>query len=142
MFVRAYLYSQNKETDILYTSEDFGEYLKPYFLGERNELVYLLCLNNSNKVLGCDLLGEGGISSVPFSMRTLLSIVNKYNATRAVLAHNHPCGVAIPSEEDVTITRRVKQMLSDAEVDLLDHLIMDADDFVSIRDSGILDIIW
>ena len=142
VYLRCYLHSQNQKDTVLYTTEDFGEYLKPYFLGERNELVYLLCMNSSNKVLGCDLLGEGGISAVAFTIRSLLSVVNKYNATRVVLAHNHPCGIAIPSQEDVNITRRVRRMLRDSEVELLDHIIMDEDDFVSIHDSGGESSVW
>ena len=142
VYLRCYLHSVNKIANVLYTTEDFGDYLKPYFLGERNEVVYLLCMNGLQKVLGCDFLGEGGVSAVSFTLRNLLTVVNKYNATKVVLAHNHPCGVALPSDEDIMITKRVKQILHDSEVQLLDHLILHDDDFVSLRDSGGIDSIW
>jgi len=142
VYLRGYLHSKNRVDNVLYTTEDFGEYLKPYFLGERNELVYLLCMNGSHKVLGCDFLGEGGVAAVSFTLRNLLTVATKYSATKVVLAHNHPCGVAIPSPEDIAITRRIKNILKDSEIILLDHLIMDGDDFVSIRDTGGSSSIW
>ena len=58
------------------------------------------------------------------------------NATSVVLAHNHPSGIAIPSEEDVQTTRRIAAALQAVEVHLVDHIIVADDDYVSMAQSG------
>ena len=65
-------------------------------------------------------------------------IVYASAACGVVLAHNHPAGIALPSHEDVELTRRLQQALDVVDILLLDHLVIADDDFVSLRDSGYL----
>ena len=58
------------------------------------------------------------------------------NATSVVLAHNHPSGMALPSGEDQLTTRRLALSLSTVDIELVDHLVIADDDFVSLRQSG------
>ena len=62
----------------------------------------------------------------------------RFNAAAAVLAHNHPGGMALPSQEDLSTTQRLRQALEAVGVRLLDHIIVADGDFVSLADSGIL----
>jgi DNA repair protein RadC len=57
-------------------------------------------------------------------------------ATTVVLAHNHPSGIALPSNEDVQTTRRVATALESVEVTLADHIVVADDDFTSMVQSG------
>ena len=102
---------------------DFGNFLLPFFYGAREELVYLLALDAAGRLLTCTCLSEGSVNS---------------NASGVVLAHNHPAGIALPSHEDVELTRRLQQALDVVDILLLDHLVIADDDFVSLRDSGYL----
>ena len=108
----------------------------PLFYGRRNEMVYLLCLDAKCKVLSCKLLGEGSVNSAGVPVRRIVETALAANATSVVLAHNHPSGLAVPSDADVLTTRRVAMALDAVEIELLDHIVVADDDYVSMAQSG------
>ena len=116
--------------------EECGKYLLPFFYGKRNEIVYLLCLDAKCKVLCCKEIGEGSVNSAGVPIRRIVEIALASNATTVVLAHNHPSGLAVPSEADVLTTRRVAAALSAVEIGLIDHIVVADNDFVSMTQSG------
>ena len=133
---RWYLVKRVENIKILKTIKECGEYLKPYFFGRVNETVYLLCLDAKCKVLACREVGEGSVNSANVPIRRIVEIALGVNATSVILAHNHPSGVAIPSQEDIATTRRVAAALSTVDVHLVDHIVVADDDFVSMVQSG------
>lgn len=134
---RYYQVSRGKQVTILRTLDQCGEYLVPYFHGRTLETVFLLCLDAKCKVLCCRQLGEGGINSTGISMRKLVETALGAGASAVILAHNHPSGLAIPSEEDIAATRRAAAALEAVEIQLADHVIVADDDYVSLRQSGL-----
>ena len=104
---------------------DFGNFLLPFFYG-------------AGRLLTCTCLSEGSVNSANVPMRKLMRAALSANASGVVLAHNHPAGIALPSHEDVELTRRLQQALDVVDILLLDHLVIADDDFVSLRDSGYL----
>ncbi len=122
---------QIKDTD------DCGNYLLPYFIGRQVETVFLLCLNANCNVICCREVGTGEINSAVISPRTVVEIALAEKASTVVLAHNHPSGVALPSQEDVMTTRRLAAALATVDVALFDHLIVADDDYVSLAQSGL-----
>lgn len=60
------------------------------------------------------------------------------SASAVILSHNHPSGVALPSQEDYAATRQVRDALRTIGVELADHIIVADGDFVSMADSGYL----
>ena len=100
------------------------------------ETVFLLCLDAKCKVLCCKEVGEGSVNSAAISVRRIVEVALASNATTVVLAHNHPSGLAIPSEEDIPTTRRVAAALNTVEIILADHIVVADDDFVSMVQSG------
>ena len=90
------------------------------------------------RLLTCTCLSEGSVNSANVPMRKLMRAALSANASGVVLAHNHPAGIALPSHEDVELTRRLQQALDVVDILLLDHLVIADDDFVSLRDSGYL----
>ena len=133
---RSYGVSQATVEKILNTTSKCGEYVKPFFLGKRDETVYLLCLDAKCKALGCSEVGKGSVNSAGLSVRKIVETALALNATSVVLAHNHPSGLAIPSNEDVTTTRRVAMALYAVGIFLADHIVVAEDDFVSMAESG------
>ena len=116
----------------------FRELLLPLFFGQRNELAYLVCLDGKNKLLVTKKLGEGIADTVQITTRKVLETALACNATRVVLAHNHVSGVAIWSDADLDTTLRLKKVLRDVDIELMDHFIFAGDDMVSMAASGIL----
>lgn len=134
---RYYMVSRGNQGMILTTTEKCGKYLLPYFVGRRNETVYLLCLDAKSKVLCCKEVGEGSVNSAGISIRRIVEVALGANATTVILAHNHPSGLAIPSGDDVQTTRRVAIALNAVEIRLADHIVVADDDFVSLAQSGL-----
>lgn len=132
---RSYGVSQVANERILVTVEDCGNYLKPFFLGKRDETVYLLSLDSKCKVLGCLEVGKGSVNSAGVSVRKIMETALSLNATSVVLAHNHPSGLALPSDEDVVTTRRIAMALDTVGIVLADHIVVADDDFVSLAQS-------
>ena len=133
---RYYQVSCAMREEILPTIEACGKYLVPFFYGRPNETVYLLCLDAKCKVLCCEKVGEGGVNSAGVPIRRIVETALKANATSAILAHNHPSGLAVPSGEDVQTTYRVGMALDAVEVRLVDHIVVADNDWVSMAQSG------
>lgn len=114
------------------------ELLEPYFFSQRDEQAYLVCLDGKSKVLAIRKLGEGIVDTVQIVTRKVLEAALACNASQVVLAHNHVSGVACPSHADIDTTLRLKNLLAEADIALLDHLIFAGGDMVSMAQSGLL----
>lgn len=133
---RRYSVERSSPGEILNSTERCGDYLVPYFFGETDEVVYLLCLDAKCKVLDCRMLFRGSVNSAGISIRKIIETALACNATSVVLAHNHTSGIALPSPEDERTTRTLQTALDAVGILLADHIIVADDDFVSLADSG------
>lgn len=133
---RQHMVERARFREILNTTTKCGEYLMPHFFGERDEVVWLLCLDAKLMVLDCRLLFRGGVNSAGVSVRKIVEVALACNATSVVLAHNHTSGIALPSREDENTTYKLKTALDAMGILLADHIIVAGDDFVSMSDSG------
>lgn len=138
-FVRRYNISKQNSGVPLESLEHCAEIVKPYFEGKRNEVIYLLCLDAKFKILCCKQVGEGSVNAAAVSVRKIVETALNVNATTVVLAHNHPGGLAVPSEEDRQTTYRVANALRTVDVILADHIVVADDDAVSMVQSRFFD---
>lgn len=132
---RYYDLNRTKDIRILRDTAEYGDYLVNFFKGRCNETVYVLCLDAKCKLLCCKKLGEGDVVSINLPYRRVVEIALNVKAVTVVLAHNHPSGVAIPSQEDVTATLQLRQALATMGIDLADHIIVADDEYVSMAQS-------
>lgn len=124
---------------ILLQTHETGEFLIPRFSNAREEEVHLLSLDAKGKVLDCRRIHKGSVNTVGVSVRKVVETALVTGATAVVLAHNHPSGLALPSEEDKNTTRLVENALRPVSVTLADHIIVAGEDFVSLREDGFFD---
>ena len=103
-----------------------------------SEEFILLCLNNSNKVVGFYKLSSGGMTGTVVDVRMIFTTALNCLATAIIIAHNHPSGRLEPSEADKAITRRIKEASKTLDISVLDHLIITDEDFYSFADNGLL----
>lgn len=136
--LRRYEISRANHDCRITSTAEAGEYLRHYFVGARNELVYMLCLNTKGKVLCCSLLAEGGLDRVGLDPRKVVELALEHQASSLILAHNHLNGIALPSEADRTFTLALRPLLQSLGIQLLDHIIVADGDFVSMVDCGLL----
>ncbi len=132
---RYYEVKKNEKYDEMKHIEDYGKYLLPRFINRKNETVFLLCIDAKCKVLSCEMVGEGSVNSAGVPIRRIVEMALKVGACTAVLAHNHPSGVAIPSEDDIHTTRQLAHALRAVDIILLDHIVVADNDYVSLYDS-------
>ena len=133
---RYYQVNSSRQTEILTTLDACGKYLVPRFFGRTKETIFLLCLDAKCKVLCCKEIGEGSVNTASISVRKVVETALAANATTVVLAHNHPSGIAVPSNEDIQTTRRIAAALSAVEIHLADHIVVADGDYVSMVQSG------
>ena len=133
---RYYQVNSSRQTEILTTLDACGKYLVPRFFGRTKETIFLLCLDAKCKVLCCKEIGEGRVNTASISVRKVVETALAANATTVVLAHNHPSGIAVPSNEDIQTTRRIAAALSAVEIHLADHIVVADGDYVSMVQSG------
>ncbi len=132
---RRYLYDKAEQKPTFSNLNEIGEYIFTHYLGEQSEKVSVLCLDTKGKLISFDFISDGDIASVGLSTRALAKTVLSSNATAAVLCHNHPNGIALPSESDRCITETAAELLSKIGVQLIDHIIIGDTDFVSMAQS-------
>ncbi len=135
---RYYLIRQTAGRKKLTTLELCREYIWPRFLGLQEERVCALCLDAGCGVLGCKILGSGSVNSAAIPIRKIVEFALSANATSLVLAHNHPGGIAVPSQEDLDSTQKVEAALAAVGVILADHLIIADNAYVSLAESDLL----
>ena len=123
----------------LNTMEECGAYLVNRFIGQRNEVVMLLCLDAKRAPLCCRVVSEGSVNAAEISTRKVVEAALAVNATSAILAHNHPSGLAVPSMQDIITTRRMGAALAAVDIILEDHFVVADRDYVSLRDSNYYD---
>ena len=123
---------------VLNSAERAGAFLLELFAEQNHEVVYVLCLDRKGKLITYKRLGEGGISSAGLDIRKLMECAILSSASAVILAHNHPSGIALPSNDDFSATDRAREALKNIDVQLADHIIVADGDFVSLADSGYL----
>lgn len=134
---RAALSTGGKAT-ILGSVEQCGAYFLSLLAQERQEVLYQACLDGKNKLLCCKKLSQGSADCTALSIRQVVENALLSGAATVVLAHNHPSGVALPSDNDRAITLWVRDALKTMDIRLSDHIIVADDDFVSMNQSGYL----
>ena len=131
-------YSSDARSVILDTSEKSGEYFLPYYIGQTEEVVRLACLDAGGKVISNQILHRGSANAAEVNMRKIVNIALRNNAMGVILAHNHPGGLPLPSEEDVATTKSIREALMPMGILLMDHIIVAGQDYVSMARSGII----
>jgi DNA repair protein RadC len=114
------------------TVDDVGKYFKSKYIGVTKETVYLLLLDNKYKVIDCIKIHEGSVNSSAITMRKLIEAAIETKASFAVLAHNHPGGIALPSSDDIFTTRETARAFTLIGVDFLAHILVAGDKYIDI----------
>lgn len=131
---------KSSERPVIHNSEDIYRLLVDHVYNEGTiqykEYLKLILLNNSSKVLGVSNISEGGITETSADIRIIMQAAILGNATRIILAHNHPSGSLKPSTVDNLLTERVKNAAKLFNITLLDHIIVTDSGYYSYLDEG------
>ena len=103
-----------------------------------HEEFWILLLNRANSVVKMECISQGGISGTVVDVRLILKPAIESLASGIILCHNHPSGQLKPSEQDVSLTKKIKESTRMMDINLLDHLIIGDQKYLSFADEGIL----
>lgn len=124
----------DKKAVFIRDSNDAANCLRPYFIGERDEIMIAMYLDNMGRLISTEVLGTGVANKVNFDKRKLIEGISRTNAVTIILAHNHPHGAPNPSKEDLDLTQNVRNYIRELGVALYDHLINAGDEWRGIRE--------
>ncbi len=102
------------------------------------EHCYMIAMNSSCKVLGVFFISKGTVNVSLVTPRELYIRALLAGAVQIVLCHNHPSGNAIPSEQDIAITQKIKEAGEMININLADHIIIGSDSYLSFKEAKIL----
>lgn len=120
-----------------YTSlQDMADFVIPLFSFDMEETLFMICLDAGNHITYCEPISHGNLDSVMIEPREVVQKAMNRRATRVVLAHNHPSGIASPSLSDVSLTQNLKEALQLFNIELMDHFIVAEQTCVSLRKHG------
>jgi DNA repair protein RadC len=127
-----------RELNKITSSGDAYNILKPLMADLNEEEFRIILLNKANKVIGVELMSMGGRSGTVVDPRVIFKTSLLSNATGLIVAHNHPSGNLTPSNEDISLTKKLKEAGNFLEIKLMDHLIITANGYYSFADEGAL----
>ena len=127
-----------KESLISVQADDFDDlsrYLINFFKGDTVGRLCAFSINKSGRLTASTVLSVGITDRIAFDIEDLKTFLKQNNAEMLLLAHNCTDGTADPTEEDILLTRKIRNLLDD-EVYLLDHVAVSTDNAVSMRSRG------
>lgn len=135
---RRYLMTRVRGQDVLTSPAATRAFLKLRLYGSPQEVFACLFLDNRHRVICYEELFRGTIDGASVHPREVLRRVMQTNAAAVIFAHNHPSGVAEPSQADLRITQRLKEALGLIDVRVLDHVIIGDGEGTSLAERGLL----
>jgi DNA repair protein RadC len=103
---------------------------------EYRESIKIILLNKGHQVLGFHTASFGGTSSCIADVKIIMQVAILSNASAIIIAHNHPSGNTIPSEDDNILTKKIKLACEIMDILLLDHLIVSKEGYYSYADES------
>ena len=125
---------QRKELATLY---DIGEFFVRKYVGVTKETVYMLLLDNKRCIISVEKVHEGSVSSAAVSVRKMAELALRKRAASVVIAHNHPSGIAVPSPDDILVTKNIRDALATLEIEFIDHFIIAENKYCMIMNNTV-----
>ena len=136
--VRRRTFAAMAERDALSSPDDVRRYFALHLAGLPHELFAALFLDNRHRVIEYRELFRGTIDSAAVYPREVVKACLSVNAAAVIFAHNHPSGVAEPSDTDVRLTRKLVDALALIDVRVLDHLVLGQGVQTSLAERGLM----
>lgn len=120
----------------LSSATDTRNYLSSQLRDKPQEVFACLFLDNQHRVIAFEELFHGTINSASVYPREVVKAALKHNAAAIILAHNHPSGVAEPSQSDRVLTRQLTEALALVDIPVLDHCVVGDNEVISFAERG------
>lgn len=135
---RRTLGEQLRSRSALTSPQAVRDYLRLALGSREHEVFIALFLDAQHRVLAAEELFRGTLTQTSVYPREIVKAALKANAAAVIFAHNHPSGVAEPSQADELLTRQLKESLAMVDVKVLDHFIVAGRATLSFAERGLL----
>jgi DNA repair protein RadC len=135
---KRYLEKSINAGDAITNPEKIKQFLKAKMRAYQQEVFSCVFLDNQHRILDYKELFYGTIDGASVYPREVVKQTLAFNAAAVIFAHNHPSGIAEPSQADKKITERLVKALNLVDVRVLDHMIVGDDEVVSFAERGLL----
>lgn len=135
---RRHLSAIMKEGDLLTSPDLVRNYLSAQLRHQPHEIFAVLFLDNQHRLIAYDELFYGTIDGASVYPREVVKKALARNASAVILAHNHPSGIAEPSQADQRITQRLQDALKLVDIRVIDHMIVGDKEVISFAERGLL----
>jgi DNA repair protein RadC len=128
---------QQKQTKIG-SSKCSSQLLSPYFEDLDHEEFYVIFLSRANAVIKTKCISIGGLTGTVADGKVIFKYALELNSCGIILAHNHPSGKLLASEQDIRLTKSLRQFGELIGILVLDHLIFAGKGYLSFADEGLM----
>jgi len=129
--------SELSQTSRVSSPGDVAELVMPRLRFLKQEHFLVIHLNTKNKILSEETISKGTLDSSLVHPREVFKTAVKNSSAALILVHNHPSGDPQPSNDDLNLTRRLKEAGEIMGIPILDHLIIGDNKFISLREEGL-----
>ncbi len=137
--VHRYFKEKIKISDLKLTNpESVYKFLMTSIKWEDREKFTVMFVNNASELTGYETLFMGNINSIPLFISEILKKALRRGCKGIIVAHNHLTGNITPSREDLNFTDRLLKACQLVEIDLIDHIIYNPEDYFSFKSNGII----
>jgi len=133
---RRHMESTLSRGDVLSDAATTKQYIQHRLRAYPHEVFACLFLDNKHRMIAFDELFRGTIDGASVYPREVVKQALSHNAAAVIFAHNHPSGVAEPSQADYDITQRLKSALEMIDIRVLDHIVVGDASTVSFAELG------
>jgi DNA repair protein RadC len=110
----------------------------PILLDELKERFIVVCLNSANKIIKYEVISVGNLNSSIVHPREVFKVAIENNSASIILIHNHPSGNPDPSNEDISITKKIVETGTIMSIPVFDHIIIAGNNFTSFVEKRLL----
>lgn len=125
-----------KRVNIIRDSATAYQLLEPHLADLNKEEFWTIFLKQNNGIISMQKISSGGITGTVVDHRLILKEAILVEATGIILAHNHPSGNLSPSQQDISLTKKVNEAAKLLDIRLLDHIIVTQYNYTSLKDEG------
>lgn len=134
---RRYIHAEATDRERITSPADAANLVMSEMMYLDQEHFRIVILDTRNKVLGTPTIYIGSLNTSAVRIGEIFQVALEHRAAAIILIHNHPSGDPSPSPEDVSVTRQIVQAGSLLNVDVLDHLVIGHQRFVSLKERGL-----
>ena len=124
--------------EVITSSNDIVELIQPQLSDLIHEEFWLILLNRANHIITKICISKGGISGTVVDPRLVFKAAIEHHASGIILCHNHPSGNTKPSNEDLQLTKKLRDAGKNLDINVLDHIIIAGTSFYSFADEGVI----